>query len=228
MHILVVDDDYQVCDLIAVYAQGIGWQVDIAPTGVKGLEMVRSHTPDVVVLDLMLPDMSGWEVLDAIRAHSKVYILVLSARSGEPDRIQGLRRGADDYLVKPFSPGELLARCEALLRRPRTAHIVEDAMLRFEHLTITPDRHLVEVDGVEKQLTASEFSLLLAMARHPQRVFTRGQLVEVLWGDIYEGYDRVIDVHIGHIRKKLGGHPDAPSFIETVRGVGYRFVERQT
>lgn len=225
--LLVVDDDPEVRNLVEAYALNAGWQVATAADAAAGLTRFHEAHPDIVVLDLMLPDRSGWDVLAQIRQESQVYVVLLTARSSEAERILGLTKGADDYLVKPFSPGELMARCQALLRRPRGKADVgtQTAKLQSEHgLLIDLDQYRVELDGRPVDLTALEFNLLKALARHPGRVFTRGQLVETLWGADYEGYDRVIDVHIGHLRKKLGDDSLAPRFIETVRSVGYRFL----
>ncbi len=224
--LLVVDDDPEVCAVIQAYGESAGWQVRVAATGAEALAAIRTEAPDVVVLDVMLPDQSGWDVLEKIRAVSDLYVIMLTARTAESDRILGLTRGADDYLAKPFSPGELMARCQAVMRRPRgdRAHGSEGAeVIAVNGLTVDPDQHRVEVDGQAVELTALEFTLLLTLARHPGRVFTRDQLVTSVWGDAYEGYERVIDVHVGHIRRKLADDPDAPRFIDTVRGVGYRF-----
>jgi len=225
--LLVIDDDPEVRTVIQAYGETAGWTVRGAATATAGLAALGDARPDVVVLDVMLPDRSGWDALAAIRERSDVYILMLTGRGTEAERILGLTRGADDYLVKPFSPGELLARCQALLRRPRgttTDAGSPEEVVRAGPLLIDIARRHVEVEGSPVEFTALEFTLLLALARHPGRVFTRGQLVATVWGGDYEGYERVIDVHIGHIRKKLVDDPDAPRFIETVRGVGYRFL----
>ena len=228
--LLVIDDDIEVRGIIQAYGESAGWAVAGAATAAAGLAALglEGSPPDVIVLDLMLPDRSGWDVLTTIRQRSDVYILMLTGRGAETERILGLTRGADDYLVKPFSPGELLARCQALLRRPRGAAggapTTTTDELRLGPLVVDTAARRVALAGAPIEFTALEFSLLHALARHPGRVFTRGQLVAALWGDAYAGYERVIDVHVGHVRKKLGDDPDAPRFIETVRGVGYRFL----
>ncbi len=229
--LVVIDDDAEVRSVIQAYGESAGWIVRGAATAAAGLAALADARPDVVVLDVMLPDQSGWDVLATIRQRSDVYILMLTGRGTEAERILGLTRGADDYLVKPFSPGELLARCQALLRRPRGATAEPgstEEVVRAGPLLLDTARRQVEVDGAPVELTALEFTLLLALARHPGRVFTRGQLVAGVWGGDYEGYERVIDVHVGHIRRKLGDGPDSPRFIETVRGVGYRFLPPAT
>lgn len=222
-NMLVIDDDPEVHRIIEAYGATAGWAVEAASTAAEGLARIQNALPDLIVLDLMLPDRSGWEVLADIRARHPIYLLVLSARSAEAERILGLARGADDYMVKPFSPGELLARCQALLRRPRgVTPAVGEGAVAVGGLSIDADRHTVRVDGHPVELTALEFTLLATMARHPGRVYTRGQLIDVVWGGGDSGYDRLIDVHIGRLRKKLEDGSDRPRFIETVRGVGYR------
>lgn len=221
--LLVIEDDDAVRRLIAAYGLAMGWTVTTTPDGDTGLQALHENSVDIVVLDLLLPDRSGYEVLASIRAHSDVYVLVLTALGTDAERIQGLGQGADDYLVKPFSPGELVARCQALLRRPRSGSVTTAAGLSEPDLVIDPERFEVYWRGHRILLTALEFRILHALAQHPGRVFTREQLVHDALGVDYDGYDRVIDVHIGHIRHKLGDDPADPLVIETVRGVGYRF-----
>ena len=217
--VLVIDDEPAVRTLVASYARAAGLGVVEAGTAAAGLAALDTARPDVVVLDIMLPDQSGWDVLRAIRRDCDALVLVLSARGGEQDRIYGLGLGADDYLPKPFSPGELLARLVALLRRARPgAPAVTAGGLVVDH-----ESHQVLVDGQPVEVTALEFALLATLAAHPGRVFTRGQLVAAVWGADYDGAGRVVDVHMGHLRRKIGDTADAPRFIETVRGVGYRF-----
>ncbi len=222
-HLLVIEDDADVRRLIDVYARAMGWTVSTAPDAGTGLQAFQDIPVDVVVLDLLLPDASGYDVLRTIRASSDVYVILLTALGSEAERMQGLGQGADDYLVKPFSPGELMARCQALLRRPRRRSDHSGTDPGPGRLVIDRERFEVLWDGRRVLLTALEFRLLDALARHPGRVFTREQLVRDALGVDYAGYDRVIDVHIGHVRRKLGDDPAAPQVIETVRGVGYRF-----
>ena len=222
-HLLVIEDDAEVRRLIEAYGMAMGWEVTTAADGASGLSALQDGTIDVVVLDVLLPDQTGWDVLRSIREHSDVYVIMLTALGTEADRIEGLTRGADDYVVKPFSPGELLARCRALLRRPRTEAARAGGTAPAVGLSINAERFEVLQDGRAIALTALEFRLLATLAGHPGRVFTREQLVADAFGGEYEGYDRVIDVHIGQIRKKLGDNAGAPRYIETVRGIGYRF-----
>lgn len=227
LRLLVVDDDPAVCEVVQSYAAHEGWTVVTAGTAAEGLSAFAALTPDIVVLDLMLPDCRGLDALVDIRRRSDAYVVVLTARGAEEERIAGLVHGADDYVVKPFSPGELFARLKALLRRPRgpAAPVsVADAseVVAAADLTIDLARHEVRRAGTVIDLTAAEFRLLETLMRHPGRVFTRGQLVDAVWQATFVGGERVVDVHIGHVRRKLGDRAEGQSLIETVRGVGYR------
>ncbi len=227
MRLLVIDDDPTVCEVVQSHAAHEGWTVATAGTAAEGLSAFVGLGPDIVVLDIMLPDRSGLEVLADIRQRSDAYVVLLTARSAEDERIAGLLHGADDYVVKPFSPGELLARLKALLRRPRAAAASGTAdgageVVRAADLVIDLDRHEVRRAGAPIDLTAAEFRLLETLARHPGRVFTRGQLVDAVWQSTFASAERVVDVHIGHVRRKLGDDAEHPNLIETVRGVGYR------
>lgn len=227
MRLLVVDDDPAVCEVVQSHAAHEGWTVVTAASAAEGLSAFSALRPDIVVLDLMLPDRPGLSVLSDIRRLSDAYVVLLTARSAEEERIAGLAQGADDYVIKPFSPGELLARLKALLRRPRlsapAAPAQSDDVVRAGDLVVDLARHEARLEDRGITLTAAEFRLLETLARHPGRVFTRGQLVDAVWQSTFAGDDRVVDVHIGHIRRKLGDDPEHPRFIETVRGVGYRF-----
>jgi DNA-binding response OmpR family regulator len=227
-HLLVIDDDPTVRELLDAYARTAGWRVTAARDARAALAALHDASPDVVVLDLMLPDANGWQVLHAIRQLSDVYVLVLSAKGAEADRIGGLMRGADDYMAKPFSPGELMARCQALLRRPRrgTGEDATPPLLEQDGLTLNAATHEVRVDGQPVELTALEFHLLRTFMERPGRVLTREQLADIVWGATDVGAGRVIDVHIGRLRRKLGEPGDVPRFIETLRGVGYRLRAR--
>jgi two-component system alkaline phosphatase synthesis response regulator PhoP len=189
--------------------------------------MIRTERPDVVVLDVMLPGLDGVEVCRQLRAFSDAYVVMLTARAEEVDRIVGLSVGADDYVTKPFSPRELVARVKAMLRRPRGVGGAADAPLthRFGNLVVDEARHEAARAGAVVPLTHREFTLLAALASQPGRVFTREQLLERVWGDAYYD-DHVVDVHVGNLRKKIEDDPSAPRFVETVRGVGYRFGTR--
>jgi two-component system, OmpR family, alkaline phosphatase synthesis response regulator PhoP len=226
--ILVVDDEQRLRNLVRGYLEHEGFTVLTAADGLTALDLARQHAPDIVVLDLMLPGLDGLEVCRRLRTFSDAYVIMLTAKAEEIDRIVGLEVGADDYLTKPFSPRELIARVRAMLRRPRHAG---DLALpdvpppqRFGDLLIDHGRHEVTLSGAEVPLTTLEYALLTALAAHPGRVFTRGQLLERVWDTDYFGDDHVVDVHIANLRKKLGDDPAAPRYIETVRGAGYRFA----
>ncbi len=227
--ILVVDDEANLRNLVEAYLKAEGYTVYLAADGPGGLEAFRQGQPDLVVLDVMLPGMDGLEVLQHIRRESDAYVLMLTARSEETDRIVGLTVGADDYLTKPFSPRELVARVKAILRRPRSSAsegaAAEEDVLAFRHIRIDGRRHQVWRDGSEVELTALEFSLLKTLAAHAGMVMSREQLLQLVWGYDFYGEDRVVDVHIGHIRQKLEPDPANPQFIITVRGVGYKFED---
>jgi len=226
--VLVVDDEAKLVELVEGYLRREGFEVVTAHDGATALDLALSRQPEVVVLDIMLPGIDGIEVCRRLRQFSDAYVLMLTARSEEIDKIIGLSVGADDYLTKPFSPRELVARVKAMLRRPRTAsggRPSEDrsAPIRVGDLTIDRDRHEVTVGGRPAGLTAREFALLLVMAERPGRVFTRAQLLELVWGDEYYD-DHVVDVHVGNLRKKLEDDRSNPRYIQTVRGIGYRFA----
>ncbi len=227
--VLVVDDEKNLVNLLRGYLEREGFEVYEAFDGGAALEEIRSANPDVVVLDWMLPGLDGVEVLREIRRFSDAYVLMLTARAEEVDRIVGLSAGADDYLTKPFSPGELVARVRAMLRRPRgspaTAETEEDP-LRFGKLTLYPGRREVLLDGEKVSLTTTEFDLLTTLASRPGFVFSRSRLLERVWEDSHFGDDHVVDVHVANLRKKLGEDPSSPRYVETVRGVGYRFARR--
>jgi DNA-binding response OmpR family regulator len=221
--ILVVDDERKIRDLVRSYLEADGYSVLAVATGQDALELAMRAHPDVIVLDLMLPDLSGEEVARSLRETSDVPILMLTAKATEDDRVAGLRLGADDYLVKPFSPRELAARIDAILRRTRGAR-VDGNELSFDGGRLVLDREgwQVRVNGEPAQLTRSEFDLLLALASRPGRVFSRYELVTRVQGFDYEGYERTIDAHVKNLRRKLGDDPRSPKYIATVTGVGYK------
>lgn len=220
--ILVVDDEQSILDLVSAYLKREGYRVFTAEDGPAGLKAARAFKPDLVVLDIMLPGMDGLEVLGQLRRESDVYVIMLTARAEEIDKVVGLSVGADDYLSKPFSPRELVARVKAALRRLRLGSgLPQEEVLAFRHLRIDTGARKVWVDDRLVELTPMEFDLLKALAEHPGRVLSREQLLEKVWGYDYYGEIRVVDVHVGHIRQKLGDD----RFIETVRGVGYRFED---
>ncbi len=234
--ILVVDDETALVQLVRSYLEREQYEVLTAADGRTALELARTAHSDLVVLDVMLPELDGIEVCRQLRQFSDAYVIMLTARAEEIDKLLGLTVGADDYLTKPFSPRELVARIKARLRRPRQtatashrdSEPLDDtpAPLHWDDLTIDEAQHEVTLHGQPVELTAREFALLLALASHPGRVFTRPQLLERIWGDAY--YDEhVVDVHIGNLRKKLEADLAHPQYLETVRGVGYRFRRRR-
>ncbi|RME71071.1 MAG: DNA-binding response regulator, partial [Chloroflexi bacterium] len=193
--------------------------------GPSGLEMAHRFTPDLIVLDIMLPGLDGLELLQELRRDSDVYVIMLTARSEETDKVIGLSMGADDYLTKPFSPRELVARVKAALRRFGKQGGSNGNILQFQRLRIDADARRVWKDGQPVELTTIEFDLLLALAEHAGRVLSREQLIQRVWGYDFYGEERVVDVHLGHIRKKIEDDPGRPELIVTVRGVGYRFED---
>jgi two-component system, OmpR family, alkaline phosphatase synthesis response regulator PhoP len=222
--ILVVDDEPNLVELIGDYLTREGFQALTAMDGVTALDLARAQQPDLIVLDVMLPGLDGVEVCRRLRQFSDAYVLMLTARAEEIDKLVGLAVGADDYMTKPFSPRELVARVKALLRRPRGqtgGDITSAAPLRIGDLVIDELRHEVALNGRPLSLTVREFALLLTLAQHPGRVFTRAQLLERVWGAEYYD-DHVVDVHVANLRKKLEAEAPATDYIETVRGVGYR------
>mgnify|MGYP001819511329 CR=1 FL=1 len=222
--ILVVDDEAGIRELVGTYLRNEGYTVDEAVDGESALDCFREHEPDLVVLDLRLPGIDGYDVLREIRRDSKVYVIVLTARSEETDKLIGLELGADDYMTKPFSPRELVARVRAVLRRGRGDDTTDEAPMSFDGLVVDADRHEVSVEGTPVELTNLEFQLLVALADSPGRVFTRRQLIEQVWGWDFYGDERLVDVHVRNLRKSLGDSADDSRFIGTVRGVGYKMV----
>jgi DNA-binding response OmpR family regulator len=219
---LVVDDEPDLVRAVAGYLEHEGYTVDIAADGEAALAAARRTPPDVVVLDLMLPGIDGVEVCRQLRTFSDAYIIMLTARTEEVDKLIGLSVGADDYVTKPFSPRELVARVKVMLRRPRMPWPDGDVVRRIGTVTIDPQAREVRLDGVPVELTRTEFDILDTLSAHPRRAFTRAQLIEHVWGGVWVGDEHLVDVHIGHIRRKLGDDPDDPRYILTVRGVGYR------
>ena len=223
--ILIVDDESAVRSTVQAYLEQEGFAVRTAPDGPGALKAARAFAPDLVVLDVMLPGMDGLEVLRQLRQESQVYVLMLSARAGEADKVIGLGVGADDYLTKPFSPRELVARVKAVLRRGRAGEPGGAPALHFRRLVVEPEARRVRKDGEPIELTTVEFDLLHALARHAGRVLSREQLIEQVWGYDYYGDERVVDVHVGHLRHKVEDDPANPALIVTVRGAGYRFED---
>lgn len=221
--ILVIDDEPSIVNLVAAYLKPEGYEVHTAADGLSGLKVARAFKPDLIILDVMLPGMDGIELLSRLRRESDVYVILLTAKTEETDKIVGLSVGADDYVTKPFSPRELTARVKAALRRIQTGagSGSEVNVYSFRHLRMDGAARTVSVDEKLVELTAIEFDLLRALVENRGRVLSREQLLEKVWGGEYFGEQRVVDVHLGHVRQKLG----RDDLIVTVRGVGYRFED---
>lgn len=228
VRILIVEDDYDIAQLIALHLREVGYQVDTVHDGVTGLERAASGDYDLIVLDVVLPKLSGTELCQKLRAENNyTLILMLTAQSGELDRVLGLELGADDYLIKPFSFRELKARVKALLRRKtQTEQAIQKlpSVIQMEDLIIDVENRTVDLKGRSLHLTIKEFDLLLQFAQHPGKVYTRTQLLDLVWGYGYEGLEHTVNSHINRLRTKLERDPANPEYIQTVWGVGYRFV----
>ncbi|MCG5486679.1 MAG: response regulator transcription factor [Sinorhizobium meliloti] len=224
--VLIVDDDTRLSAMLSDYLSGNGYTVDTAATATAGIAELGRRNPDVVILDVMLPDFDGFETCRRIRAVSDVPILMLTAKGEETDRIVGLELGADDYLPKPFNPRELLARLKAILRR-RNGSAVVARSLRFGRLEIDPGSRSVRIDDRECTLTSYQFDLLVALAENPGRTLSREQLMDAVKGEELDAFDRSIDVHISRIRAAIESDPKHPKRIITVRGAGYVFARYQ-
>ena len=222
--VLVVDDEPRIVDTLRLYLEREGFRVVTAFDGRSALEAAERHKPDLIILDLMLPEVSGWDVTRELRSRSAVPIIMLTARSEETDRVVGLELGADDYVTKPFSPREVVARVRAVLRRSSPVEPAAQAV-HLGDLVLDVERHEVACSGKPVDLTPVEFQILATMARQPGRVFTRAQLIEAVQGYEYDGYDRAVDSHIKNLRKKL---PEGcAEGIRTVRGIGYKLEAPQ-
>jgi DNA-binding response OmpR family regulator len=226
--VLVVDDEPPIVELVCGYLAREGYEVVSAGDGPGALAAAQEHEVDVVILDVMLPGLDGIEVCRRLRAFSDAYVLMLTARGEEIDRVVGLTVGADDYLVKPFSPRELVARVKALMRRPRATRQPPTPRPRpsaVPGLDLDEARRLVRIDGRPVELTALEFDLLATLVREPGVVVRRADILQRLWGDAFVADGHLVDVHVANLRRKLGDDAAEPRFIETVRGVGYRVRE---
>lgn len=219
--VLVVEDDAPIARLISEYLGVEGFEVDVAPDGEVGVDRARAWEPDVLVLDLMLPGIDGIEVCRQVRGFSDAYVIMLTARTDELDRVIGLSVGADDYLAKPFSPRELAARVRAMLRRPRSPDTGAPARV-FGDLVIDAAGREVSVAGERIELTRTEFDILDTLSSRPRAVLERRALLEAVWGEDWFGDDHVIDVHVANLRRKIGDDPAESRYVRTVRGVGYR------
>jgi DNA-binding response OmpR family regulator len=225
--ILVVEDDRKTASLVALYLQREGFETLMAHDGQTGLALARRHRPILVILDLMLPKLDGWEVCRQLRRDSDVPVIMLTARGDEIDRVSGLTLGADDYVVKPFSPRELVARAKAVLRRTISQPLPPEDLLTADELVLDTHKRTVTLAGRPLSLTPHEYALLKALMTAPGRIFTRDELLERLYprGEATV-IDRVIDVHIGKLRHKIENDPATPRYILTVRGMGYQFAEK--
>jgi DNA-binding response OmpR family regulator len=223
--ILVVDDEGDIRRLVRDYLEHAGYETLVAGDGESALTLARTRTPDLVILDLGLPGMDGLDVARSIRRASDVPMIMLTARSEESDKLVGLELGADDYVTKPFSPKELVARVRAVLRRTEALQRPADEVVRAGDVTLDAARMRVEVDGRRVELTPTEFDLLTTLARQPGRVFTRAQLLDAIHGVAFESYERAIDAHVKNIRHKIEADPRSPRYLQTVFGVGYRFAD---
>ena len=223
LRVLVVEDEPDLAAVIGAYLRSEAFDVEIAGTGPDAVDMARILNPDLVVLDIMLPGFDGLEVCRRVRTFTDCYVIMLTARDDEIDKIIGLGVGADYYLVKPFSPRELTARIRAMLRRPRGIGESPSATSsrQFGALRIDPDSRKVWLDDDELELTRTEFDLLDTLTAQPKRAFTRRQLIDAVWGSEWYGDEHIVDVHVGHLRKKLDDDATSPRYIRTVRGVGY-------
>ena len=221
--ILVVDDEVKIVDVVKSYLEKDGYEVITAYTGSGALDAVRYHQPALVVLDLMLPDISGEEICRNIREHSEIPVIMLTAKADEANILNGLRLGADDYVTKPFSPRQLIARIEAVLRRTGKPKPAELLAFNDGDLQIDTRNYSVRKSGVPVSLTPNEYKILCALAGRPNKVYTRNELIFIVSGEDYAGFDRVIDTHIKNIRQKIETDTKYPKYILTVHGVGYRF-----
>ena len=223
--ILVVDDEAKIVQIARDYLEHAGFTVLTARDGKSALATIRAQKPDLVILDLGLPEIDGLDVTRTARKDSNVPIIMLTARSEEADKIVGLELGADDYIVKPFSPKELVARVRAVLRRWETANLGAE-VIRVADLTLDIPRMRVTVGAREVELTATEFQLLVALARQPGRILTRAQLLDAVRGIAFESYERAIDAHIKNLRRKIEPDPHDPRYVVTVYGVGYKMTDK--
>jgi DNA-binding response OmpR family regulator len=223
--VLVVEDEGKIARTLRLYLEQAGYQVTIVQDGALAMPAFRSERPDLVILDLMLPNVDGLEICRRIRAEAGTPVIMLTARSEEVDKLVGLELGADDYVTKPFSPREVVARVKVVLRRSR-GQVQPPQILRVRDLTLDLERHTVEMSGQQLELTPMEFEILGVFMRYPGRVYTRLQLLEATQGTAYEGFERAIDQHVKNLRAKLGENARDPRYILTVFGVGYRFADQ--
>ena len=222
--ILIADDENKIAEILKAYLEREGFKVSVTYNGKDALAKFREENPDLIILDLMLPEISGWDVCREIRKESRVPIIMLTARDELTDKLIGLEIGADDYMTKPFEAKELVARAKVQLRRSEHTPASEPVLV-IDRLEIDTERRLVKMDGENIDLTATEFDILANLAASPGRVFSRMQILDKL-GEAYEGYERTIDSHIKNLRKKIEPDPEAPAYILTVHGVGYKMKDK--
>lgn len=223
LHVLVIEDEDMIRRVVVGYLEQEGYRVTEAAEGHVGVDLARSELPDVLVLDVGLPGIDGIEVCRQVRAFTDAYIIMLTARSDEVDKLIGLSVGADDYLTKPFSPRELVARIKVMLRRPRAQPVAGDEHARvFGELRVDPESREVTLSGAPIDVTRTEFDILDVLSANPRRVHSRAHLVDEVWGQGWVGDERVVDVHVAHIRAKLGEDVAEPRYVLTVRGVGFK------
>ena len=224
MKVLIIDDEEKIVEVIKSYMEKEDFIVATALDGKVALEQFKSFSPDIVILDLMLPDVSGEELCRQIRMMGNTPIIMLTAKVEEEDILSGLNMGADDYITKPFSPKQLVARVKAILRRTQNTAVEETTMTYNQgDLVVNIESHNVKKDGTAVSLTPVEFEILLKLAKHPKKVFTREELITFVLGEDYEGYDRTIDTHIKNLRQKIETNTKDPQYIVTIYGVGYKF-----
>lgn len=225
--ILIVDDEQKIRNVVRMYLEKEGFKAKEAANGQEALELINTEQWELIILDIMMPDMDGWTVCKEVRKNYNIPIIMLTARDDEVDRVLGLELGADDYVVKPFSPRELVARAKAVLRRSQAAHSAEQPAnlnkIEYPELSIDPESRLVLVNDQQISLTPKEYDLLYQFAKSPKRIFTREELLETIWGFDYMGDTRTVDTHVNRLRDKLSKASGEKSFIATVWGVGYKF-----
>lgn len=223
--VLIVDDEVKISEVLRSYFEKAGYSVQTAMSGTEAMDHFERHAPILIVLDLMLPDMSGEEVCKAVRKRSRVPIIMLTAKAEEENILEGLGLGADDYVIKPFSPKQVLARAEAVLRRVsgEALPVADEISYNNGELVLDRLRHEVRKNGEKLRLTPNEYNILMTMAKYPTKAFTRDELITFAFGDEFTGFDRVIDTHIKNIRQKIEQDPRTPRYIKTIHGVGYKF-----